>query len=71
MTSMMMGPTLPISEEIDKMKYRGDGEDLPVRFTVSPQHSQTMMTTAWPEGHPWQHAFLPAGRVQTTLVRPG
>lgn len=71
MNSMMMGPTLPISEEIDKMKYRGDGEDFASKvYRIS-------ATLADNDGHRvalkdilGNMRFLPAGRVQTDIGSP-
>lgn len=68
---MMMGPTLPISEEIDKMKYRGEGEDFAAKiYRISAtladndDHRVALKDIL---GH---MRFLPAGRVQTDIGSP-
>ena len=68
---MMMGPTLPISEEIDKMKYRGDGEDfagkiyrISATLADNDDHRVALKDIL---GH---MRFLPAGRVQTDIGSP-
>lgn len=67
----MMGPTLPISEEIDKMKYRGEGEDFAAKiYRISAtladndDHRVALKDIL---GH---MRFLPAGRVQTDIGSP-
>lgn len=64
----MAGPTLPISEEIHKMKYRADGEtflDMVNRIssTLSDNdHHRKALTNILEE-----QRFMPAGRVQSAI----
>ena len=70
MTSMM-GPTLPISEEIDKMKYRGDGEDFAGKvYRISATLADNDDHRVALKDILGNMRFLPAGRVQTDIGSP-
>ena len=67
----MVGPTLPISEEIHSMKYRGEGETF--------KEAMTRIANALKDDEDHFHSFrqilydmkfLPAGRVQTSMGSP-
>ena len=71
MNSMMMGPTLPISEEIDKMKYRGDGEDFAGKiYRISATLADNDDHRVALKDILGNMRFLPAGRVQTDIGSP-
>ncbi len=71
MNSMMMGPTLPISEEIDKMKYRGDGEDFAGKvYRISGTLADNDEHRVALKDILGNMRFLPAGRVQTDIGSP-
>ena len=69
MTSMM-GPTLPISEEIDKMKYRGEGEDFAGKYRISATLADNDDHRVALKDILGNMRFLPAGRVQTDIGSP-
>ena len=71
MNTMMMGPTLPISEEIDKMKYRGDGEDFAGKvYRISATLADNDDHRVALKDILGNMRFLPAGRVQTDIGSP-
>lgn len=71
MNSMMMGPTLLISEEIDKMKYRGDGEDFAGKiYRISSTLADNDNHRVALKDILGNMRFLPAGRVQTDIGSP-
>ena len=68
---MTLGPTLPISEEIHKMKYRGQGETF--------KEAMTRVADALKDNYEhflkfrdilYDMRFLPAGRVQSAMGAP-
>ena len=71
MTKEHRGPTLPISIEIDEMKYRQTGEShrekcsrISQRLTNKPENYEAFRSILLPQ------KFLPAGRVQSSIGSP-
>ena len=68
---MSYGPTLPISEEIHKMKYRGDGEtfkEAMARIADALKDDEDHFSTL--KDILYNMRFLPAGRVQSAMGAP-
>ena len=67
-TNRYPGPSVPISNEIDKMKYRQDGEDFHDKverishaLADNPEHEEEFLEILG------NQRFLPAGRVQSSI----
>ena len=67
-TNRYPGPSVPISNEIDKMKYRQDGEDFHDKverishaLADNPEHEEEFLDILG------NQRFLPAGRVQSSM----
>ena len=71
MTEKKYGPTVPISEEIHKMKYRGEGETFKEAMTrvADALKDDDFHFTAF-RSILYNMRFLPAGRVQSAMGAP-